>query len=373
MGSPGAALSTGAGLANIFQGLASGTATGKVQAGIGSAQLANKGGAFGTQSANASNVLGAAGGALGLYNGIQQGGIGGDLAAGAGAAKVGQAGLNLYGSATGSTAASGAAGALGTAAGVLGAGYSLYNFGKNWQSGATGSDALSGAEAGASVGSIVPGIGTAIGAVIGGAVGALSSIAGGGKPDIETGNFNQYTQQYNLNSSVASQLSPSQNFQNLAGIFDGKSTAAGSSTPLEQAFGKGGETAFTTGMMDQVNQAVQSGKLPANATPQQIYNQVVNPWLANQNGTNASIQSNWTNTQGEQFGDALQSSVINLIGQWQSGQLSANTPLDSGGQTLTGYVPYAGGKQAFTGYTPQANNFTQNTSGSMASLGLYNG
>src|SRR5580693_1159882 len=105
--------------------------------------------------------------ALGVYQGIEQGGWQGDTRAGASALQG--AGL-LAGDS-----------ALSTAGGALLVPLDLYNEINSYQSGNTGSDALSGAETGAAIGSIVPGIGTAIGGVIGGAAGALASAFGPGE------------------------------------------------------------------------------------------------------------------------------------------------------------------------------------------------
>jgi hypothetical protein len=262
-----------------------------------------------------------------------------------------KAGTSLYGDVTGDSSLSGLSGALGVGGAALGA----YNLAENWQSGATGPDALMGAEEGASIGSaVMPGIGTAVGGVLGGAVGAISSAFGGGKPDPETLMGQNYTAQYNsLNpqqqGQLASQMSPAQNFQFLAGIFDAKNNSPGHSTPLEQIFGQRGEGNFVLQMTGQINSAIKSGKLSPNASAEQIYSQVVTPWLSSYQGnygggnTSAAIQANWTNSQGQPFGNALASSIVNLIGQWQSGALTAQTPIGISGQQLTGLEAYAGG------------------------------
>jgi hypothetical protein len=77
----------GSGL-GIYNALASGTPVGDARAAVGAGQLANKLGAFGSDSSAASSTLGGAGGALGLYSGLQQGGVGGDTQAALGAAQT---------------------------------------------------------------------------------------------------------------------------------------------------------------------------------------------------------------------------------------------------------------------------------------------
>jgi hypothetical protein len=320
----GAAGALGSGL-----GIASGIQQGGVQ---GDARAAAGAGNFlGKVTGNTGLNMGATGlnDVLGLYSGIKQGGVGG----------YGQAlgsGTQLAGLASGNPALS----AIG---GDIMAPLALYNFGKNWQSGATGQDALGGAEAGASIGSIVPGIGTLLGGLIGGGVGALSSAFGGGKHDPETDALYKYLPQYNKDPSIAQNMSPANNFQELAGVFDAKNNTPGHSTPLEQQYGRMGEGAFLNDITGQINQAVQSGKINPNASASDIYSQVVNPYLS---GKGMGIQSNWTDAHGQQFGNALQDAVTGLIGQWQSGQINNQTPLGVKGQADSGLQAYAGSNMA---------------------------
>jgi len=230
----------------------------------------------------------------------------------------------------------GAAGAAGTALGALGAAYSLYNFVNNWQSGSTGSDALSGAETGASVGTmIVPGIGTLIGGLIGGAVGAISSAFGGGKADPETTAFNSFVQANSKSGGVlTSQLNPSQAYQMLAGMMDAKNNTPGHSTPLEEVFGREGEGNFMTQMADQVNSAISSGQVSKSASPETIYSEVVMPWLQQKGAyvpADAIISSNGTKNDG-----TVDSLITQLIGQWQSGELTGSSKVGISGQTISG-------------------------------------
>lgn len=307
-------------------------------AALSAGSLAARNGAFGSNTGTAAGSLGAASGALQLYSGLKQGGV-----VGYGNAAVGS--LHAASGAASLAGDSQLAGQLGSAAGYAAIPLSLYNFAKNYQSGATGTDALNGAEAGASIGTaVVPGIGTAVGAVIGGAVGALSSALGGGKADPETTGFNSLVaaNAQTGNNGIISQLNPSQAYQSLAGMMDAKNNTAGHSTPLEMVFGRAGEGNLMTQMTSQINSAIKSGQIGANATPSQIYNSVVMPWLQSKNAyvpANAIISSNGTKNNG-----TVDSLLTQLIGQWQTGQLNANSQVGVSGQTIAGLPTYADGQ-----------------------------
>lgn len=365
--SPANALTQGGNALDLYGGLARGGALGDIQAGAAGARLATGGGLVtGTGAQELGGAAGALGGAAGIYTGLKQGGISGYGSAAVGALRGAQGVATAVSGFEGGAAAGGAdaanlAGSLGSVAGYVAAPLALYNFAKNWQSGSTGSDTLGGAEAGAAIGSIIPGVGTVIGGIVGAAVGALSSDFGGGKKDPETVALSSYVPQFNANPSIASQLSPSQNFQLLAGVFDAKNNSPGHATPLEQIFGRQGEGNFVNQMMTQVNAAIASGKVPKNATPQQLYQSVVNPWLTSMKGnygggnTSAAIQSNWTDSSGQQFGNALQASVTNLLGQWQAGAITPQTPLGIAGQADTTVPAYGTGSSPTVHQGPHAN------------------
>lgn len=331
----GAGLQTGAQLFNIGTGLASGTPTGEANAGLGAAALAAQHGYLGNPS-TAGPGLGAASGALQLYTGLRQGGVMGDASAAAGALRVGQGAAGLLGD-------TGAASALGTAAGAIAAPLSLYNFVNNWQSGNTGSDAINGAETGAAIGSIVPGIGTLIGGALGGVVGAISSAFGGGSADPETTSWNGLAamQAQHPNTNLMGSLNPSQAYQSLSGIMDAKNNTPGHSTALELVFGRMGEQRLMDQMTQQINAAIAAGKVPKNATAAQLYSQVVTPWLQSKNAyinPNAIISSN-----GTRAGNMVNNLLTQLISQWQSGALNANSRVGIAGQTISGLPAYAGG------------------------------
>lgn len=291
-------------------------------------------GSFGADVANLTNII----------TGFQQGGVGGYTSAGVNAAALaGRVGTQAAQAGLISKGAGAVAGDIGAAAGPLAAAYSVYNFAKNWQSGATGSEALQGAETGATIGAAFGGVGALAGAVIGGAVGAISSAFGGGRADPETMGLNNYAPAYNKNPSIASTLTPAQNFQMLAGVFDAKDNSPGHSTALEQHYGRMGEAAFTNDIFSQINSAIKSGKVSPTATAAQLYSQVVNPYLTSRGmGIQTNGSQNYTTSSGTNFGPAMQAAVTNMIGQWQSGQLTGKSQIGVSGQTDAGMPAYAG-------------------------------
>lgn len=351
LGSLGSGLGTAGGLLGIASGLSSGTPTGQASAALSAASLANKAGLLGTPSSSVGSALGGAGGALGLYSGLQQGGTVGDLSAASGAARLGSSAASLAGD-------SGLASGLGDVAGGIAIPLSAYNLVKTYQSGATGSDALSGAETGASVGSLFGPIGTGVGALIGGAVGGIASAFGGGKNDPESLAGNSLDKAITAGTANDSALSsPSNAFQYLAGAMDAKNDTAGHSQPIEQVFGRMGESNLTNSMFDQINSAIGSGAFTptadggisvktgggtvtynANDAPTYIYNNVVAPWLQSQG---AGISSSSTDLNGNNQGNQLISSLQSLIGAWQTGGLTSSTPIGVSGQADSSLPTYA--------------------------------
>lgn len=328
LGSVGGIGSTAASLYGISQGLQRGGVTGNAQAALGAASLANRAGFLGGNNSATTGALGAASGALGIYNGIQQGGVAGYGGATVGALRLGSGVASLAGDAN-------LAGTLGSAAGYVAAPLSVYNAVSNWRSGATGSDALQGAEAGAAVGSIIPGIGTIAGALIGGAAGAISSAFGGGQTDPETKNWNGFINATGGANATPAQvtaatqnMSPQTAFNLLSGVMDIKDGRI----PIVNAFGHMGESGLLNSMTGEINNAISSGKISKNASPQDIYSQIVEPWL---NSKGATITP-------ETGGLQLQAVLQNLIGSWQNGQLTSATQLTSTGSTDKSLPAYAG-------------------------------
>jgi hypothetical protein len=185
---------------------------------------------------------------------------------------------------------------------------SIYNEAENWKSGATGQDALGGAESGATIGTaIMPGIGTAIGAVGGALVGALSSAFGPGKVDPENANFNQYTEAFNK-APPQQQAQVAAGMQNpylpLAGYFDLRSDQVKGQNPIYSTYGRMGEQKFTDDLIGKVDSAKSMGM----TDPTQVYNNVIQPWI-NSMGT---------------WNDSNKNAMIGLI-QNMTGQVLAGT------------------------------------------------
>lgn len=290
----------------------------------GATKLAASAGAFGDASSAIKGAAGAAGSALGIYTGIQSGTTGGYISAASSAAQLGAS--------AGISGAAEVAGPLAVVAGV-------YNFAQNYQSGATGKDALQGAESGAAIGTaIMPGIGTVAGAVIGGAVGALASAFGGGATDPETKNWSSFVNATKGANATPQQMAayqslpPGSAFNLLSGVMDIKDKRI----PIVNAFGKGGETTLLNGMATQINQAYSAGKIQPGATPQQIYSSVVQPWLTSKGATITP----------ETGGLQLQAVLTSLIGSYTSGALTSKTKLTATGSMDTTLPAYAGTQAA---------------------------
>jgi len=320
---------------NIYNGLASHSTIGKIGAVTSGADMFNN--LYGANNGMKIPGVGPLSEVMGIYSGLKQGGV-----AGYGGAAINAAGLygNISG-ALGGTGLGSMADFIGPAGAVLG----VYNFAKNWQSGATGADALGGMGAGAGIGTmILPGIGTLVGAGIGLAVGAVSSAFGGGKKDVETQQWNNFAASYNKmtpqqQSQAISSMSPQQAFQNLAGVMDAKNNSAGHSEQIEQVFGRMGESNMMSQMTTQINAQIKAGKIAKNANPQQIYNQVVVPWLKSKGAT---IDPNSKTSKGAKEGQALIGDIQSLIGAWQKGALTSKTKVGIKGQTIAGLAAYGG-------------------------------
>jgi hypothetical protein len=181
----------------------------------------------------------------------------------------------------------------------------------SWQSGATGTDALSGAESGAALGTaIMPGIGTAIGLVGGALAGGISSLFGGGKVDPENANFNQYTQAYNKappaqQAQVAAAVTNP--YTALAGYFDLRPDQVGTSNTIYGDYGRLGEGKFTNDLVSQV----QKGQTSGITDPTQMWNQVISPWLKS--------KGNWSG------GSTANSAAMTSLVQNMTGQIMAGT------------------------------------------------
>lgn len=319
------------GAGGVISGLASGTPTGYASAGLSAGGLASRNGVFGSNAGNVNTGLAEAGSALGIYSGLKQGGVAGDMTAAVSAGKL----------ATEAGYLGGTSGALGSALPFAGLALGAYDFAtQDTKSGATGADALGGAETGAEAGMAFGPIGGLIGGVVGGVAGAISSAFGGGERDPETTSFNSMVAANAKTGSnaVVQSLNPTQAYQSLAGMMDAKNNTAGHSTPLEMVFGREGEGNMMSQMSTTINSAISSGKISKSATPTQLYNQVVVPWLQSKGAytpSSAIISANGTKNNG-----TIDTLITQLIGQWQSGQLNGSSKVGVSGQTIQGLQAY---------------------------------
>jgi hypothetical protein len=284
------------GALGIAGGLAKGGVTGDASAAVSAAKLYGK--LAGDKGV--SGLAGEAGNVLGIVGGLQQGGV-----EGYGGAAINTAEL---GAKTGAFGA--ASSTVGEVAGVAGAALSVYEFAKNWESGNTTSDTLSGAETGASIGAYYGPIGAAIGAIGGAAFGALSSVVGPGKTDPETADWNKYLPFATKNPAIAKQV---QNpYLLVAGLFDERS----STLPMYQKYGRMGEQKFTTDMATQINQALKAGKISKNSSADTVYNTVVAPWVG-------AMGKGWSGV-GPEYTNATQGLLKQMTSQYISGQAQGN-------------------------------------------------
>lgn len=308
---------------------------GNIQRGIGAVSMANGiAGKLGGGSATLGQGLGALGGGLSFINGIQQGGVLGYGSALAGGLRAASGIEGLLGNAD-------LAGSLGSAAGYVAAPLALYSAVKNFKSGATGNDIMQGVSAGSAIGSVIPGVGTLIGAGVGALVGGIASAFGGGTDSQEA------TMAHKIDSGLQgandqqrmqaiSGFSPAQNIQTINGYMNAHNSD--SSEAIQQAFGKNGVANMFGQMMPAINNAISKNPAYAKMNAQQLYTNVVAPWLK---GKGASINTSSKDVKGNTEGSNLQDSIIATIGQWQSGAFNSKTPVGVKGQTIN--IPTYGG------------------------------
>lgn len=258
----------------LISGLSQGGAQGGLRAAGSAGQLYNQ---ITGNTGGFAGLLGTAGSALNIYNGLTSGNAAGKAGAAVGAAQL----------ASKAGAFGGASGAIGNAAGYAAIPLSLYNEINNWQSGATGQDALGGASTGAAIGTaVLPGIGTAVGALLGGAAGALSSVFGNGKVDPENQSFEGYTQQFNKTDPTQQKQLASQ-VQNpylpLAGMFDLRSNQIKGTIPMYNQYGRMGEQKFANDLINKVQSTVKPGE-----SVKDEFTNSVQPWLQGMGNWNDS-------------------------------------------------------------------------------------
>jgi hypothetical protein len=304
---------------SIYGDLSKNTTKGDVAAGSQAAKTFGKGSEVGEAG-------GIVSGGLEIQQGLQHGGVVGDTEAAIGAGQIGL-----------STGLINAGSSVGGAIPVAGSALATYEFAKNWQSGASGADAMGGASAGAAIGTAIePGVGTLAGLVIGGAVGAVSSMFGPGKQDPETANWNSYAAYYDKHGAAGvAGATPSQNFQLLSGIFDSRGGGA-NSIPFYAKYGRQGESAFTTDMATQINQALASGKISPSTPAAQVYQTVVQPWI---NGMEPGGWKDAKTSKGQPTKAAMGNMLTSLIQQYMGGQLTSSSKLGVSGQSIPQLPP----------------------------------
>lgn len=317
MGSMGSALGTIGSALGIAGGVQSGKPTGYAGAGLGATKLAASQNLFGGNSSSINAGAGAATNVLGIYNGINQGGVVGDTSAAANAAQLGARTGFLPG-------------AVGTAAGYVAAPLAVYNFAKNYQSGATGSDAMNGAAAGAAVGSVVPVVGTAIGAIAGGAIGALTSAFGPGAKDPETVGAQKLLNATSANgNNPAVAGSVTNPYLMLQGLMDQHS----SELPIFQKYGRANSLGFVKDMTTQINTALRSGQISKSDTPDTVYQKVVQPWV--------NSLGDW-NKVGDTYKSTVSGLLQNMTSQFMTGQEYQNWSAIGGDNPFVSMTPFGG-------------------------------
>lgn len=252
----------------VLNGVQQGGVTGYGGAAINAGNLAGRTGALGQSTGALNTGVGDASNALAIYQGIKQGGVGGY---GGAAANTAQLAGRLLGNS-----------ALSTVGGYVAAPLAVYNAVKNYKSGATGQDALGGAEAGAAIGSVIPVVGTAVGAIVGGLVGAGASAFGPGKEDPENLSWNDYAANYAKNPQSVANQGATNDYQDLAGIFDSR----GSQIPFYDQYGRMGENQFLGDFTDQINKGIADGTIKSTDSAADIESKVIDPWVTSmgQNG-----------------------------------------------------------------------------------------
>lgn len=274
LGSLGTAAGVGAGVLGVYQGLSSGKPVGEAQAAVGATKLANQAGLV---SPKVNSTVGELGNVLGIYTGLKQGGVAGDAGAAVNAAQLGSK-VGAFGDASG---------AVGAAAGYVAAPLAVYSAVTQYESGDTAGDTIRGAEAGAAVGSIIPVVGTAIGAIVGGIAGAVSSLFGSGKPGKAAGSWDQLTKSNSLATTPGRDYTQQSWAEAFKGMLDeGNNIFKGGGADRHKdpdALAKPLEAQVKAGM----------AQLGPNATTDQVYNQVIVPWMqSSASGLNWSVLKN---------------------------------------------------------------------------------
>jgi len=127
---------------------------------------------------------------------------------------------------------------------------------------------------GAAAGSFVPIIGTAVGAILG----LVASGVFQHRQDPEVSNFNSAVALYN-SQGPAGILNIADKYLVLAGLFDLEPSQIKGNIPIYRKYGRMGEFKFLYDMCMQIYQAAQAGRISPNATVQDVFNNIVQPWI----------------------------------------------------------------------------------------------
>jgi hypothetical protein len=93
-------------------------------------------------------------------------------------------------------------------------------------------------------------------------------------------------------------------------------------------------------MMPAINAAIAKNPSLKSASPQDLYAQVVAPWLKSKGAT---INAGQRDVKGNPEGQNLIDAITGFIGDWQSGSINNTTKLGNGGETLSNMQMFGGG------------------------------
>jgi hypothetical protein len=132
-------------------------------------------------------------------------------------------------------------------------------------------------------------------------------------------------------AAAINQANPSTAYQMIQGYMNAHDNSPGHSEQIEQVFGRNGVNTMMSQMLPAINQAISQNPSLKNATPQQIYSQVVAPWLKSKGAT---IDPNTKDVRGNPEGQNLIDAITAFIGDWQSGKATSSSRLGINGETL---------------------------------------
>jgi hypothetical protein len=98
----------------------------------------------------------------------------------------------------------------------------------------------------------------------------------------------------------------------MAGLMDRRS----SDLPMYAQYGRMGEQKFATDLVGKVNDAFKSGAVPQGASSQQVYQQVIAPWVDKMGSGYSKVGSTYTST--------TQGLVQQMVNQYMNGTAAQN-------------------------------------------------